>query len=160
MVSRRRPRPSADPLWRIETRSFAPDLQSGDRLRFSLRANPTVKRNGTRHDVVMDHRRRLADEGVPKSQWPSKARMVQSQGTKWLASRAERSGFALIPNTVVVSSYLEHRLRKGRRRIEIASCDFDGLLEVEDAERFRATLFHGLGPAKAFGFGLLLCSRA
>jgi CRISPR system Cascade subunit CasE len=29
------------------------------------------------------------------------------------------------------------------------------LLEITDAERFRAALAAGIGPAKAYGFGLL-----
>lgn len=32
---------------------------------------------------------------------------------------------------------------------------FDGLLRVKDATAFRETLIRGIGPAKAFGFGLL-----
>jgi len=32
---------------------------------------------------------------------------------------------------------------------------FDGLLRITDAEAFRQTLARGIGPAKAFGFGLL-----
>jgi len=32
---------------------------------------------------------------------------------------------------------------------------FDGLLRITDADAFRETLIRGIGPAKAFGFGLL-----
>jgi CRISPR system Cascade subunit CasE len=37
---------------------------------------------------------------------------------------------------------------------------FDGLLRITDADAFRATLAHGIGPAKAFGFGLLSVAPA
>lgn len=37
---------------------------------------------------------------------------------------------------------------------------FDGLLEVTDAAAFRQTLACGIGPAKAFGFGLLSIAPA
>ncbi len=32
---------------------------------------------------------------------------------------------------------------------------FEGSLQVVDAEAFRKALAHGIGPGKAFGFGLL-----
>jgi len=41
---------------------------------------------------------------------------------------------------------------KGQR---LRSVRYDGLLEVLDEERFRESLLSGIGPAKAFGFGLL-----
>lgn len=36
---------------------------------------------------------------------------------------------------------------------------FDGVLGVTDAEAFRVALREGVGPAKAFGFGLLSIRR-
>ena len=32
---------------------------------------------------------------------------------------------------------------------------YEGILEVTNADNFRDTLVRGIGPAKAFGFGLL-----
>jgi CRISPR system Cascade subunit CasE len=39
------PRPPADPhsLFELDTKSFQPDLERGDRLRFSIRANPVIR---------------------------------------------------------------------------------------------------------------------
>lgn len=36
---------------------------------------------------------------------------------------------------------------------------FDGLLRITDADAFRETLLHGIGSAKAFGFGLLSVAK-
>ena len=41
---------------------------------------------------------------------------------------------------------------KGQR---LRSARFDGILEVTDPAAFAATIAAGIGPAKAFGFGLL-----
>lgn len=41
-------------VFQIESRLFEPRLQVGQRLDFRLRVNPTVCRQGKRHDVVMD----------------------------------------------------------------------------------------------------------
>ena len=42
------------PLFSIESKSYRPKLSSGDRLGFKLRVNPVVRRDGKRHDIVMD----------------------------------------------------------------------------------------------------------
>ncbi|SFX34278.1 type I-E CRISPR-associated protein Cas6/Cse3/CasE [Marinospirillum alkaliphilum] len=40
----------------IQTKPFHPVLKPGDRLGFTLRVNPTICRQGKRHDVLMDAR--------------------------------------------------------------------------------------------------------
>ena len=51
-------RPSSEtPFFQVEAREYQPKLQRGDRLRFELRANPVITRNGKKHDVVMDAQR-------------------------------------------------------------------------------------------------------
>jgi CRISPR system Cascade subunit CasE len=53
---------------------------------------------------------------------------------------------------------LEERSTRGRRgdaTITLAGARFDGLLQVVDPTLFRAALATGIGPAKAYGFGLL-----
>ena len=47
------------PLFEIQTRPFAPALDEGAALRFSLRANPVITRNGKRHDVLMNAKREV-----------------------------------------------------------------------------------------------------
>ena len=48
------------PLFKVDSKPFQPKLHNGDRVSFSLRANPTIarrqegKKNSARHDVVMD----------------------------------------------------------------------------------------------------------
>ena len=48
--------PTKNDLFQIETKEFKPKLRKGDRLIFSLRANPTVCRKGRRYDLFMDLR--------------------------------------------------------------------------------------------------------
>jgi len=48
--------------------------------------------------------------------------------------------------------------RRGHRMTHFAVC-FDGLLRVTDPDAFRETLTRGIGPAKAFGCGLMLVRR-
>jgi CRISPR system Cascade subunit CasE len=47
----------------------------------------------------------------------------------------------------------------GGRRLTFGAVVFDGMLEVSDPGRLRSALRHGIGSAKAFGFGLLSLAR-
>lgn len=159
-LSDRPPRPIPE-LWEPETREFEPVLRPGDRLQFSLRANPVVSREGRRHDVVMEAKHRLRQEGVPKSDWPAEAQLSQKEGTAWLKQRAAAHGFAVEPDQVRVDCYDVHSFHAPQeRKIRFATCDFTGLLTVTSVDTFLATLRQGLGPAKGFGCGLFLIRRA
>ncbi len=48
------PPEDTDGLFEIQSKAFSPRLNPGDRLAFKLRVNPTVCREGKRHDVLMD----------------------------------------------------------------------------------------------------------
>jgi len=78
-LSARAPR-EAPALFRVESRPFDPDLQAGQRLRFTLRANPVVNRQGARHDVVMDARWELKSRGVPEREIPTFSQLAQERG--------------------------------------------------------------------------------
>jgi CRISPR system Cascade subunit CasE len=151
--------PSQQSLWNVESRPLRPALRPGDRLRFSLRANPVVTRDGSRHDLVMDLKKDLAKRGVPKAEWPSEAALAQQAGEGWLTRRAAEHGFALARVWVARHEVLTFPKPSGAT-VRLAVCDFEGTLTVTDPDRFLAMLRQGLGPAKGFGCGLLLCRRA
>lgn len=146
------------PIWRIQTRDYAPCLQTGDRLVFSLRANPTVKRAPTlgarsvRHDVVMDARKK-GDTLDPE------LGSYYQPGLAWLTPRAESAGFRV--EQTRIDGYRRHQLyKRGSAPMVFSTLDFEGVLTVTDPEIFSRSLLAGLGPAKAFGCGLLLVRRA
>ncbi|WNB74750.1 type I-E CRISPR-associated protein Cas6/Cse3/CasE [Methylomonas koyamae] len=165
--------------WLIETKPFQPTLKAGDLLSFSLRANPVEqvklerseseqlehaeqrKANGLpekqtkkriHHDVVMQLKKSLSDE---ERQSYSQAELEQQAGEKWLNERAEKNGFRVL--SVTAQGYQQHHFKK--RQIKISTLDFTGELQITDPEKFRQTLFTGLGRAKAFGCGLLMVRR-
>lgn len=161
VLSAREPGTDED-LWIVESKRFQPRLDSGQRLRFSVRINPVVKRRDDnrrqqRHDLVMDLKTQDRTAGVERTQ----AERVQSAALAWMEQRQERNGFALDSGTIVAQSYRQLRFRgKGGRVICLSTLDCEGVLKVEDAEQFQKTLENGLGPAKAFGCGLLLIRPA
>ena len=166
-VAAREPVDDAGGVFELDKRPYAPQLQAGDRLHFRLTANAVVKKRNaqgrqTRHDVVMDRKRELREAG----DWPSDELSVEAltreAGLGWLAPRAERAGFRFEPEQVLVSGHrqLDFQKRRNGTRVQLSLLDFEGLLEVVDPEALTAALFEGIGPAKAYGCGLLLVRRA
>lgn len=146
------------PIWHIQTRDYAPCLQAGDRLVFSLQANPTVKRAPTpgrrsvRHDVVMDARKQ-GDAHDPE------LGSYHQPGLAWLNHRAEMAGFRV--EQARIDGYRRHHIyKRGGAPIVFSTLDFEGILTVTEPEIFLHRLLNGIGPAKAFGCGLLLVRRA
>ena len=115
-------------------KEFVPTLSAGRKLCFRLRANPTVKRDGKRH-------------GLPDD---------QSQ-LNWLVRKGQSDGFKPLDFTVRRSAKVVSRKNHARNspRQTHWAADYEGILEVTDAEKFARALAAGIGPAKAFGFGLL-----
>lgn len=162
LLSQEKPQ-DRDDIWQLDVKDFAPKLQAGMPLQFDLRLNP-VKRsrleNGkqVRHDLIMDKKQGLRGQNV-EIDMPA---LEREAAIEWLASRAENNGFSLAEESITADSYRQHRFRPGRKpaAIRFSSLDVRGLLQVADVDRFRQTLFSGLGPAKSFGCGLLLVRPA
>ncbi len=162
VVSKRPPRDDDGLFDRLQSKTYDPKVSRGDVLAFRTRVNPVVKTRDEEgkqkvHDVVMNAKHAARSDDSP----PDRQELVQSSVREWLATRAEPAGFDT-GGEVLAESYQRHefRKRKGGRKVVIATVDIDGLLTVRDPERFRRTLFEGLGPSKAFGCGLLMVRRA
>ncbi|KIX10839.1 type I-E CRISPR-associated protein Cas6/Cse3/CasE [Dethiosulfatarculus sandiegensis] len=153
--------PLQNPLWNIQTKPYEPRLSKGTKLGFTMRINPVVKRrdaNGkqTRHDLVMDQKQKLKTAGVARDSWPMQAELVQKAGVGWLENRAEPNGFSFAKDKIRAEGYHQKRFFKGRRPVSLSSLDLSGELLITDEELFLKTLYQGLGPAKGYGFGLVL----
>ncbi|QLA20891.1 type I-E CRISPR-associated protein Cas6/Cse3/CasE [Desulfolutivibrio sulfoxidireducens] len=166
-VSMRQPRPDG-PHWTVATKPYTPDLRHGDRLRFSLRANPTRTKyagsdtRGKRVDVIMDHKKRLKAENVPPDSRPTESAMAQRLGCDWLLRRAAGIGLAIEEDTLLAHSYTLWRFAKPATRnpLQFATLDFEGFATVADPAKALDAMTRGVGPAKGFGCGLLLARRA
>jgi CRISPR system Cascade subunit CasE len=112
------------------------DIAVGDTLRFRIRANPTVTREGKRHGLLREEQQ-LA--------WID--RVLSARGTTDI--------FAVVSE----STRQVMRRRRGRRPIIIHGVTFDGVLLVEDPQALRTAVREGIGHAKALGFGLLTVAR-
>jgi len=140
------------------------ELDAGSRLRFLLRANPTVSRKG-RHEP---RTQALEGEAFRAARGRRVALLREEDRILWLERQGERHGFRIVRRTMQAGGESVERLalrvgnrrtlwwsREGRPNARHDGCDFEGVLEVVNPERFAAALRSGIGPGKAFGFGLL-----
>jgi CRISPR system Cascade subunit CasE len=137
-------------------------LHNGQVLSFRLRANPT-RRIAKQDDLMRGKRVELVREEEQIEWLVRKGRGTEthkSGGFEILTNEVKNSngGVQLIPRVNVCCEGKQ----KGRKRQEERSCEtihlavrFDGLLRITDVDAFRETLSKGIGPGKAFGFGLL-----
>lgn len=139
----------------VAVRDLAGDLEArrvGDVLVFRLLANVTRRIDTkTREDGVRRHGKR-----VPLRN--HEARVA------WLQRKALTSGFELVegwsgaPELRVSEHAPIHGTRADSdelRRITFEGVTFEGLLRITDVAAFRQAVMAGLGPARAYGFGLL-----
>ena len=130
------------PAGDIETKPFDPSvLAAGEEVRFLLVANPSVKRKreGRRNSVRVG----IRDE---------------AEQLAWLERRLAGSLAWSRPGAVRARE--SRRLRgRGGHRVVVDAVTFDGVGRVVDASRLAEAMARGVGPAKAFGCGLLSVAR-
>ena len=139
---------------RIITRETS--FPAGEQLRFRLTANPT-KKIGTKTgpDGKRNNGRR-----VP---------VRDEELDDWLERRARNSGFMVqrVLSTQTGFVYFDKRpaykasaTPDGQaEKARLRSVCYEGLLEVTHTGDFQKAIIHGIGPEKAFGFGLLCLAR-
>lgn len=113
------------------------NLQSGQRYRFRLTANPT-KRLSENHKRV--------------------ALTQPEECVKWLQCQGEKYGFLL---QGVQITYHDTPLlrRKGSQPTRLNRIVFDGQLTVTDPPKLRLAMTEGIGREKAYGMGMITLMR-
>lgn len=133
LLSERVPGESSEAPWR--TTEVSPTFLGHGTYRFQLRANPTFRR-------ASDHRRlAIFDEAALRD---------------WFARKFEAAGCEVGDLELSAPRKLQFRKGGGMRPGTLCAVDASGALVVKDEEAFRAAFDAGIGPAKGFGFGLLL----
>lgn len=141
-----RAEPDSSSVTRLEP--LLDSIQAGMPLRFRLRANATKKipavtavgtqrKNGTR---------------VPLKSEEELLHWLLRQGERW---GFEPSGSPGARSIRVTLESTRVGLKRGHGKLTLASTLFEGMLVARDPEGLRAAILAGLGPAKAYGFGLL-----
>lgn len=126
-------------------KEFKVEPPIGTLLRFRLRANPTIKkrREGHKHSnrVPLVH---------------------EEKQLAWLKRKGELHGFKGIQVRISGGDLLTDRIHREQQEqhLRVFTVQFDGLLQVTDTARFVSGLSAGIGPARAFGCGLLSVAPA
>lgn len=122
-------------------------LTAGGRFTFRLRANTTKKIDTkTGADGIRRQGRRVPLRG-------------DGERMCWLRRHADAAGFSFDPERLRITEIAPSG-GGGETFVTLAGTLFEGILVVRDVEPFRLALAEGIGPAKAFGFGLLSIRRA
>ena len=131
-----------------ETRPYDPLLErvtAGSCWQFRLTANPTRSKKDS-----ADHTAR----GTLKPCY------LEVEQEEWLWAQAAKHGFALREEEFTVTRVQWQRFAKrGTRPVTLLAVTYEGVLQVTDAEQFRAMLCQGMGRGKAYGLGLMTVMR-
>jgi len=148
----------------VISKPYTPKLVEGQKLAFTLVANPVIsrkvegKKHSVKHDIWMDAKRQAKENG---SNAATSIQACENASKLWLIRQGERYGFSLKETDMLIDGYIQNRFYKGRkaRPIQYSSIHYEGLLTVTDAVEFSKMLFSGIGRSKAFGCGLMLIRR-
>jgi len=132
----------ADYALKTESKKFDIRVNPGKVLRFRLRANPTVKRKR---------------DGKPDAGSTRHGLYKEEDQIDWLKRKAGEAGFQLLNVNITQAGTLTSRVRRAAnvQQQTYFGVTYEGLLRVSDARAFAEAISSGIGPAKAFGFGLL-----
>lgn len=144
--NRRRGPEVAEGIALVGTHEFRPQPVAGQRLAFLITANP-VK-------TIIDAQR---DTKPHKQSEKCRVPLIkEDEQREWLVRKF--SGGADVETTDVLPHPPTY-FRKGNRSGKLVTCTFEGVLRVCDPGTLVTLLENGVGPAKAFGCGLLLVRR-
>ncbi len=131
-----------------QSKAFDPAFTVGQRLAFRLRCRPTKK---------------VKVEDGKNSRL--RALRTEDERLEWLSRQGRKAGFLV--EWVEVSQEIWHDTKpveseedNHRRRRRVSATRFDGVLVVQDPDRLTEAVRKGIGPQKAYGFGLLSLAPA
>jgi len=151
----------------IQSKPFTPNIQVGERLHFSLRANAVVTRKvdeqsnkRIRRDIIeakVDEYKKRFPNAKDR---PSPPTIHHEAAQIWLARQGNNNGFT--PGEFFVENHRFHQVKKPQdaNTRHFTSLDFHGQLIVDNPDLWIKALQMGLGRSKAFGCGLVLIRRA
>lgn len=127
--------------WAVKT--ITPAFLRHESYAFDLLANPTRK-------VAA-----FSPDGQRTRNGRRLALLDEASRTAWMRSKAEQHGFCL-DGPLALDEAGTGIFRRHARVGTHIGVRFRGRLRVTDRERFIHAFYHGIGSAKAFGFGMLL----
>lgn len=144
-------------------------LRKGQTVAFSLRANPTKRiAKPSKGDVILKGKRAALLREEAQVDWLVRKGDEREKGcpggfeilAKETQVQHDETRQIVHVNTTPEGKQTGYKKdEKGEHRMTHLTVRFDGLLRITDPDAFRETLIRGIGPAKAFGCGLMLVKR-
>jgi CRISPR system Cascade subunit CasE len=127
-----------------QTKPIPPTYFTKRRYAFQLCANPTKKIT------------KLNPDGSPTKNGKRVPLRTREELITWVQHKGEHGGFVVDETTLhTIPRGCEYFTKDGTRGLHSA-VEYKGVLTVTAPEKFHESFMHGLGSAKAFGFGLLM----
>lgn len=133
LLSPEEPMPQAWGRW--QAKPVADTFLEHSTYRFQLKANPTMRRSSDKRRLGIYAEDRLRE---------------------WIDRKAQQNGFAIEPKSLLVGAPMSLTFVRENKRGKHLAVDFQGALRVADRDTFKKAFTQGIGPAKSFGFGLLM----
>jgi CRISPR system Cascade subunit CasE len=130
-----------------ETKAYDPTFVQGQRLSFRLLAKPSIRKAGE-FGLKANGKRKPGPRITCRD---------DEERLEWLRWKGNDSGFTVesvgltILSVPAVKSDVGPRAKGG----SFTAVQFDGVLVVTDPDKLREAVRNGIGPQKAYGFGLL-----
>lgn len=83
----------------------------------------------------------------------------EEEQLKWLERQGEKYGFNVIEAHIAEKTELRSG-KKASGAFAVAGVPFEGVLRICDPAAFKDAFEKGIGPEKAYGYGLLMVSKA
>jgi CRISPR system Cascade subunit CasE len=130
----------------LATKSFPANFQIGQRLAFQLLANPTKCISDTQN------------KANKKNQGKCRVPLIREEDQRdWLQRKLTG---AVNIGELTIRNHAPLYFRKGNRAGKVVPVLFEGTITIRDVEKADDVWRNGVGPAKAFGCGLLMVRRA
>lgn len=149
MQSAKKPEQSSAEAKVLTWKEFPLTLHAGQRLRFLLIANP-IK-------TINDEEGRKKEDGEAKK---CRVPLIREEDQRaWIERKLQNTASF---ETLVIYPVCPLKFKKGKedRAGKIQPVSFQGILNVKTPEEMIELVQRGIGPAKAFGCGLLSLARA
>jgi CRISPR system Cascade subunit CasE len=90
------------------------------------------------------------------------AHVTEAYQKEWLLKRAEKKGFYLLADEFDAVNHKWYTFRKGsggHPLVSFISVTYEGILRVQDPDKFRDLLCTGIGREKAYGQGMMTIAQ-
>jgi CRISPR system Cascade subunit CasE len=131
-----------------QTKSIPEAYFTRSRYAFQLCANPTKKVT------------KLAPDGNPTKNGRRVPLGTREELVAWLGRKGSQGGFSVDEDTLRCFPRGREYFEKNGHCGLHSAVEFQGMLTVNEPTKFHESFTHGIGPAKAFGFGLLVIAPA